>query len=104
MKERTGCEKKIVGLIKNIYKINFSQDLINRALRPGNATEDKERSLLIALKEETNKHEIFQNLNKIRDAGSPFNKVIITHDLTKKQKEKPKDLMEDAQGKQQRDE
>ena len=62
--------KRIVGLIKNIYKINFSQDLIDRAINHWKATKDKERPLLIALKEETKKCEIFQNLNKMRDAGA----------------------------------
>ena len=32
---------------------------------------------------EAKKRELFQNLNKIRHAGEPFSKVIITHDLTK---------------------
>ena len=61
--------KKIVGPIKNISKINFSQDLIDRAIILGKATEDKERPLLIVLKEKTKKFEIFQNLNKIRAVG-----------------------------------
>ena len=68
--------KKIVWLIKNKCEVNFSQELIDRAVILWKATEDKERPLLIGLKEETKKHEIFQNLNKIRDAGTPFNKVI----------------------------
>ena len=31
--------------------------------------------------------EIFQNLIKIREAGVPFDKITVTHDLTMEQKE-----------------
>ena len=39
---------------------------------------------------------MFQNLNKIRTAGAPFNKVRVTHDLTRKQKEGLKDKIEEG--------
>ena len=65
--------------------------------------EEKDRPLLITLKEEEKKRQLFQNLNKIRDAGEPFNKVIITHDLTKKQKVELKQLIEQAKEKEKED-
>ena len=43
-------------------------------------------SSLITLKEEEKKRELFQNLNKIRDVGKPFSKVIVTHNLIKKKR------------------
>ena len=46
----------------------------------------QDRPLLITLKEEAKKRELFQNLIKIRDTGELFSKVIIPHDLTKKQR------------------
>ena len=60
----------------------------------GKLNEEKDQPLLITLKEEEKKRQLFQNLNKIRDAEEPFNKVIITHDLTKKQKDELKQLVE----------
>ena len=42
-------------------------------------------------------------INKIRDAGEPFNKVIITHDLTKKQKEELKQMVEQTKEKENED-
>ena len=69
----------------------------------GKVVEDKDRSLLKALKEEGKKRELFQNLSKIRDEGSPFNKVIVTHDLTKQQKEELKNMIEQAQEKERDD-
>ena len=43
--------KTFVGLCKNICKINMSNDNIERAIRLGKVTEDKERPLLITLKD-----------------------------------------------------
>ena len=49
--------------------------------------DDKQQPLLISLKEEGKKQEIFQNLNKIRESDTPFNKINIAHYMTIKQKE-----------------
>ena len=57
---------------------------ITRAIQLGKITEGKDRPLLIIIKEETMKRDLFQNLSKLREAEAPFNKVIFTHDLTKK--------------------
>ena len=38
----------------------------------GVMNEEKDRPLLITLKEEQKKRQLFQNLNKIREAGEPF--------------------------------
>ena len=57
----------------------------------GKITDDKDRPLLITLKEETKKREIFRDLNKLREVGSPLENVIIMHDLTPKQKEELKE-------------
>ena len=83
--------QKFVGICKNICKINMTNDHIERAIRLEKVTEGKDRPLLVTMKDENKKREVFQNLNKLRDARAPFNKVIITHDLTKKQKEELKD-------------
>ena len=95
--------KKMVGLCKNICKIKFNENDISKIIRLGKVTEDKERPLLITISEEIKKREIFRNLNKIRDAGSPFNKVTITHDMTKKQKEELKIKIETAKEMEQKD-
>ena len=70
----------------------------------GKVTEGKDRPLLVTMKDENKKREVFQNLSKLRDARAPFNKVIITHDLTKKQKEELKDKIQEAQDKENQDE
>ena len=77
---------------------------VRRAVRLGKATENNERPLLIAMDEETKKREIFLNLNKIRDAERPFNKVVMTHDLTVRQRQELKELIKEANEKEQQDE
>ena len=67
--------KRIVGLTKNICQVNITEEAISKVIRLGKINEEKKRPLLITLKEEAKKRELFQNLNKIRDAGEPFNKV-----------------------------
>ena len=43
-------------------------------------------------------------MNKIRDAGKPFDKVVMTHDLTVQQKKELKELIVEANEKEQQDE
>ena len=78
------------------WKIDITSRDIRRAVRLGKATENNESPLLIAMDEETKKREIFLNLNKIRDAERPFNKVVMTHDLTVRQREELKELIKEA--------
>ena len=48
------CEKSC-GILQNIFKVNKSNDHIKRSIRSGKVTEDKERPVLITLKEENKK-------------------------------------------------
>ena len=93
--------QKMVGLCRNICKIDITSRDVRRAVRLGKAIENNERPLLIAMDEETKKQEIFLNLNKIRDADIPFNKVVMTHDLTVRQREELKELIKEANEKEQ---
>ena len=49
-------------------------------------TQGKEKPLLIILKEETQKKELFKNLNNTRNAERPLNRANISHDLTRQQR------------------
>ena len=92
------------GVCKNILKVNITEDSLEKIIRLGKITEDKDRPLLITLKEETKKREIFQNLNKLREAGIPLESVILMHDLTPKQEEELKEKIEEARKKENKDE
>ena len=96
--------QKMVGLCRNICKIDITSRDVRRAVRLRKATENNERPLLIAMDEETKKQEIFLNLNKIRGAERPFNKVVMTHDLAVRQREELKELIKEANQKEQQDE
>ena len=78
--------QKMVGLCRNICQIDITSRNVRKAARLGKATQNNERHLLIAMEEEAKKQEIFLNLNKIRDAERPFNKVVMTHDVTVRQR------------------
>ena len=91
--------KKFIGLCKSIIKITFDQGMI----RLGKTRDDKQRPLLISLKDESKKQEIFQNLNKIRESEAPFNKINIAHDLTKKQKEELQEKIKGVHDREQND-
>ena len=93
-----------MGLCKNISKVNIMEESLEKAIRLGKASDDKEKPLLVTLKEENKKKEIFKNLNKIREAGALFDKVTIAHDLTTKQKKELKDKIEEAREKERNDE
>ena len=80
------------------------EESLEKAIRLGKASADKERPLLVTLKEVNKKREIFKNLNKIREAGTPFDKVRVAHDLTMKQKTELKDKIEEAREKERNDE
>ena len=67
----------MVGLCRNICKIDITSRDVRRVVRLGKATENNGRPLLIAMDEETKKRKIFLNLNKIRDAERPFNRVVM---------------------------
>ena len=58
---------------------------------------------LLHWRKKKRKRQLFQNLNKIRDAGKAFSKVSVTHDLTKKQKEELKQMVEQAKEKEKED-
>ena len=82
--------KKFMGLCKNICKVNIMEESLEKAIRLGKASDDEDRPLLVTLREEIKKRGILKNLNKIREAGAPFDKVTIAHDLTIKQKKRIK--------------
>ena len=58
--------KQIVGLSKTICQVNITKEAISKAIRLGKLNEEKDRPLLIILKEEEKKRQLFQNLNKIK--------------------------------------
>ena len=95
--------KKSIGLCKSIIKITFDQGMIECAIRLGKVTDDKQWPLLISLKDESKKQEIFQNLNKVRESEAPFNKINIALDLIKKQKEELQEKIKEAHDREQND-
>ena len=78
--------QKIIGLCKNICELKIEKRDITRGIRLGKITEGKDGPLLVTIKEETMKQDLFQNLSSLREAKAPFNEVIFAHNLPKKKK------------------
>ena len=62
----------------------------------GKYDQTKKRSILIAIKTEDKKMEIFQNLHKLRRL--PTN-ISVTHNLTRKQREELQEVIKEARKK-----
>jgi hypothetical protein len=59
----------------------------------------KPRPLLVELGNRTAKNLIMENLNKLKDAPAKFKKVIVVHDMTKKEREECRTLVDEAKTK-----
>ena len=53
-----------MGLCKNICKVKIKEESLEKAIRLGKASDDKERPLLITLKEENTKRTHFKTQAK----------------------------------------
>lgn len=51
-------------------------------------------TLLTTVKEQTTNRKIFQKLNKVREAGEPFDKLLLHMISPKKKKKKGKEIVE----------
>ena len=66
----------------------------------GKFDETKKRPILVSIKIEDKKRELFQNLHKLQRAAD---NISVTQDLTKKQKEELQDLIKEARKKEESD-
>ena len=62
----------------------------------GKYTESKQKPMIITIKTEEKKKEIFQNLQKLRRS---VENTTVTHDLTKKQREELQELISETKRK-----
>ena len=65
-------------------EVNLGEEHVGKVIHLGKFDETKKRPILVSIKIEDKKRELFQNLHKLRRAAD---NISITHDLTKKQRE-----------------
>ena len=67
-------------------------------------TEQKPRPLKVVMKDTNKKMELFKRLSNLRDAEDKYKCLCIHHDLTKKEREEGRKLLEEASTKEIHDE
>lgn len=100
--ERNKDDKKLIAkLMENVLKVGFEETDIKRLLRLGKKSEDgRTRPLLIEFTHRTTKNLVMQNLSHLRSANNELKGISIAHDMTKKEREECKKLVEEAKKKQ----
>ena len=76
--------------------MDLGEEHVGEVIRLGKFDENKKRPMLISIKTEDKKRELFQNLHKLRRTGD---NISVMHDLTKKQREELQDLIKEARKK-----
>ena len=92
--------KEVQNILREFCEVELNDEDIVKTMRLGKYDQTKKRPILIGIKTEERKREIFQNLHKLRNA--PEN-ISVAHDLTKKQREELQELIKDARKKEEND-
>jgi hypothetical protein len=104
--ERKSQDIEVVRhLCTNICQIDINPDEdISKAIRLGKKKEDgAPRPLLVVFTEVDKKKSVFRNLNKLKGAKTPYNKISVTHDMTPNEREESKKLHQEAKEKEDND-
>lgn len=89
-----------LGLFTAIQSGVDKEDVI-KVTRLGRRNEDeaKPRPLLVQLGGRTAKNLVMENLNKLRNAAAKYKSVMVAHDMTKKEREECRHLVDEAKTK-----
>ena len=83
LERRTKDTKEIQNLLKEYCEVELMDEDIGKSMHLGKYDQTKKRPILIAIKTEDKKMEIFQNLHKLRRS---LTNISVTHNLTRKQR------------------
>lgn len=83
----------------NAFNVGFDRDDIRRVQRLGRRNDNSPRPVLVQFGNRHIKNLIMESLYKIKSMNTRFCNVIVAHDLTKKQREECKALVEEAKAK-----
>ena len=84
-------------LFSEVLEVDFSESDIKAIFRIGKKAQDQNtRPILIQLKEKTVKNSIMESLNKLKRATDKFRNLSITHDMTRKERDECKNMVEEA--------
>jgi len=83
----------------NAFNVGFDRDDTHRVQRLGRRNEKSPRPSLVQFGSRHIKNLIMESLYKIKSMDTRFQNIIVAHDLTKKQREECKALVEEAKAK-----
>lgn len=84
-----------LGMFNNVLNVGSTEDDVLAIYRLG-PRGDTSRPLLIKLSSHHNKNMIMESLYKLRNAEAKYKNIVVSHDLTKKERVKCKELVEEA--------
>ena len=96
--ERNALDKEeLMNVIKDTLKVRINQEDIIKITRLGAKMSDKKRPILLCLKEYSTKEKIFANLPRLKP--SIHNHLSFNHDMTLRERDEFKKLIEEAKRK-----
>lgn len=93
-----------LDVCNNVCECQIRESDITKAIRLGKKKEDGQpRPLLVSVENLDKKRAIMRNLHKLKDADAPHNEISMSHDMTQKEREEKKKLLEEARTRQAND-
>ena len=83
-------------LVKEVLGINVEESDFKAIFRLGKSETGKVRHILLQVREKTVKNQIMESVYKLKGADDKFKNISVTHDLTQKEREECKKLVEQA--------
>lgn len=90
-------------LIKDVLEIECQDDAILNIVRLGKKDTARARPLLVIFKDFGIKNEVMEALSKLSEAEDKFRLISVSHDLTQKEREECKELVDEARHRQEQD-
>ena len=97
--DRNKHDKSVCEQFFHAFNVGFDRDDIRRVQRLGKRNDNYPRPILVQLGSRHIKNMIMESLYKIKSMDARLRNVIVAHNLTKKQREECKALVEEAKAK-----
>ena len=92
--------REIKKILNEFCDVHLKEEDVAKVIHMGKYTESKKRPVIMTIKTEEKKKEIFKNLQKLRRSDE---NITITHDLTQKQRKELQELISEAKRKEECD-
>jgi PHD-finger len=92
-----------LNLVSDVLEIDCSSNEILNVIRLGKRASNQDRPLLVTFKETSLKNKVMESLRKLSEADEQYRALSVSHDMTQKEREECRLLVEQAKSKQQED-